>query len=355
PPPQPLSQRERGADYNSRMGAWRTLRDYLRTIVGIGVLLVVAIVVAGFIVAGLLIFVDPDMLAGVGIKKIDALKTDEEKKAAQRETLNDFIKRLPVPGAISKKTVGRPVGKIVVVSNNALDPLQNELPAALAAKAPENIDAVAVVTQTERVIGVYNNGILFPAPAGANTSNAAKVAILSISIIEPGSGERIHVSPDLVGPPPPAMLPKGGAAPAPEPPRALALKYLTMLPRKATGKVVLSVDGTLADSDRADPVLAKSAKLAKIRTHMKDHTIALDSNKAYVIAVESDAFDPYLRVELAGKQIASHHDAYGTHKARIAITPTQAAEYRICVACYDGKTGEYRLLVQEAEEAPSNP
>jgi hypothetical protein len=330
------------------MSAWRTIQDWTRSIIGCSVFLIVGIVVAGVAIAGLLIFVDPDMLAGVGIKKIDALKTDEEKKAAQRETLNERIKKLPKPGAVSKKSVGRPVGKIVVVSNNALDELQSELPPTLAAKTPEEIDAVALVTRSERVVGVYNNGILIATPI-ASSSSAARRAIVSITVIEPDSGEKIHVSPDILGPAPPPFLQKGGAGPAAESARPLELKYLTMLPRKATGKVLLTNDGTLDDSDPADPVLAKASKLVKVRTHTKEHTIALEANKAYVVALESDAFDPYLRVEFAGKQIASHHDAYGTHKARIAFTPTEAGEFRIVVAGYDGKTGAYRLTVQEAE------
>ena len=343
-----ISQEPCRIRYNSGMSAWRTIKDWTRSIVGCSVFLIVGTVVAVVAIAGLLIFVDPDMLAGVGIKKLDAMKTDEEKKAAQRETLNERIKKLPTPGAISKKSVGRPIGKIVVVSNNALDELQNELPAALAAKTPDEIDAVALITRAEQVVGVYNNGVLITALA-ANNSNAAKRAVVSITVMEPDSGEKIHVSPDILGPPPPAFLQKGGDAPAAESAKPLALKYLTSLPRKATGKVLLSNDGSLDDSDPADPVLAKSAKLVKVRTHMKDHTITLDANKAYVVALESDVFDPYLRVERAGKQIASHRDTHGTHKARIAFTPSEAGDFRIVVACYDGKTGAYRLTVQEAE------
>src|SRR5690349_2070394 len=104
-----IPQESRRFRYNSGMSAWRTIQDWTRSIVGCSVFLIVGIVVAVVVIAGLLIFVDPDMLAGVGIKKIDALKSDEEKKAAQRETLNERIKKLPKPGVISKKSVGRPV------------------------------------------------------------------------------------------------------------------------------------------------------------------------------------------------------------------------------------------------------
>ncbi len=333
------------------MGFWRSIQDWTRTIIGCGALLVVTIVVGALAIAAILVIVDPNMLEGLGIKKLESMKTDEEKKAEKKERLVDFIKKAKPSEQFSQKNIGRPVGKIIAASGGNLDALNSDLPAEIVAQTPDEVDAIALIARSEKVVGVYNNRILFippvPPPDGPN---AAKRAVISIIVIEPDTGDKIHVSGDIVGPPPPNFLAPGANPPAPESPRALAVKYLTALPRKATGKIVLNIDGTMEASDPIDPVLAKAAKLVKVRTHMKEHTIALEADKAYVITMTSDAFDTHLRLEdPMGKQVAFHHDGFGLHRARIAYKPTEAGQYRIIAASFDGKVGPYQLIVQEAE------
>jgi hypothetical protein len=332
------------------MGLWRSIQDWTRTIIGCGALLVITVVVGALAIAALLVFVDPNMLEIVGIKKLEGMKTDEEKKADKKNALVEFIKKVKPSQEFSRKSLGRPVGKIVAVSNDNLDALNGELPPDLVAQTPDEVDAVALIARSDRIVGVYNNRILFippvPPPDGPN---AAKRAVISITVIDPERGDKIHASGDIFGPPPNFLAP-GASPPAPESPRAQAIKYLTALPRKATGKIVLNIDATMEASDPIDPVLAKTVKLVKVRTHMKDHTIALEAGKAYVISMESDAFDPHLRLEdPLGKQVAAQRDGFGLRRARIAYTPTEAGTFRIYAASFDGKVGPYRLIVQEAD------
>jgi hypothetical protein len=330
------------------MGLWRSITDWTRTIIGCGVLLVITIVVGALAIAALLVFVDPNMLEVVGIKKLESMKTDEEKKAEKKERLVDFIKKVKPSQQISKSP-GRPVGKIIAVSNDTIDALNTELPAELVAQTPDEVDAIALIARSEKTVGVYNNGVLFPLVPPNPGPNAAKIAVMSISVIDVERGDKIYFG-DIFGPPPPQFLAAGAKVPAPESPRAQAIKYLAALPRKATGKIVLNIDGVMEAGDPIDPVLAKTVKLGKLRTHMKDHTIALEAGKAYVISMQSDAFDTHLRLENPmGKQVAAHHDGFGLHRARIAYTPTEAGIYRICAAAIDGKLGPYQLTVQEAE------
>ncbi len=332
------------------MGFWRSIQDWTRTIIGCGALLVVTIVVGALAIAAILVFVDPNMLEVAGIKKLEAMKTDEEKKADKKERLVDYIKTAKPREKFAQKNIGRPVGKIIAASGGNLDALNSDLPAEIVAQTPEEVDAIALIARSEKVVGVYNNRILFiPPVAPPDGPNAAKRAVISITVIDT-SGDKLHVSGDIFGLPPPNFLAPGANPPPPESPRPLAIKYLTSLPRKATGKIILNIDGTIEASDPVDPVLAKAAKLVKVRNRMKDHTVALEADKAYVISMESDAFDTYLRLEdPMGKQVAAHHDGYGMHRARIAYTPTEAGDYRICAASFDGKLGPYQLIVQEAE------
>lgn len=333
------------------MGLWRSITDWARTIIGCGVLLVMTTVVGALAIAAILVFVDPNLLEIVGMKKLEGMKTEEEKKAEKKEQLVDYLKKIKPSEQFSKKNMGRPIGKLAVVSAGNLDALHGELPTPQAAQTPGEVDAVAIVTRSDRVIGIYNNGILFipplPPPDGPN---AAKVSVIAITVIEADTGDKIHASGDLLGPLPAKMLAPKTPPPAPESPRPLALKYLASLPRKATGKIVLAIDGVMEASDPPDPVLAKTAKLVKSRTHMKEQTVALEAGKGYVITMTSDAFDTHLRLEdPKGKQVAAHHDGYGLHRARIAFTPSEAGDYRIIAASYDGKLGAYQLAVQEAE------
>lgn len=333
------------------MGFWRSIQDWTRTIIGCGTLLVITVVVGALALAAILVFVDPNMLEIVGIKKLESMKTDEEKKAEKKERLVDFIKKIKPGEQFSKKNLGRPVGKIIAVSNGDLDALNSELPAEFVAQTPGEVDALAQITRSTRIVGIYNNRILFIPPVmPPEGPNVAKRGVISITVIEADTGDKIHVSGDLFGPPPPNFLAAGASPPAPESPRALAVKYLTSLPRKATGKVIVNIDGVMEASDPIDPVLAKTVKLVKVRTHMKEHSVELQAGKAYVIAMQSDAFDTHLRLEdPGGKQVAVNHDIYGMHRARIAYTPEQAGAFRIYAASFDGRIGPYQLTVQEAE------
>src|SRR5260221_14446128 len=98
------------------MSFWRSLKDWTRTAIGCGARLVVSVVVGAVAIAAILIFVDPDALEIVGIKKLEVLKTEEEKKAAEKEVLVEYIKKVRPSQQFAKKSLGRPVGKIIAIS-----------------------------------------------------------------------------------------------------------------------------------------------------------------------------------------------------------------------------------------------
>lgn len=70
----------------------------------------------------------------------------------------------------------------------------------------------------------------------------------------------------------------------------------------------------------------------------------------YVIALESDVFDPYLVVVGPNGQMVENDDAGGSRNARIELTPQTAGRYVIVASTFrPGMGGKFLLKVQNAE------
>lgn len=83
--------------------------------------------------------------------------------------------------------------------------------------------------------------------------------------------------------------------------------------------------GTLDAKDPPDPVLKKVPH--------KVHEVQLEPGKPYVIDLESEDFDTFLRVEDAkGKQLA-HNDGQGT-KARLVFLAPRSEVYRVIATAH---------------------
>jgi hypothetical protein len=111
------------------------------------------------------------------------------------------------------------------------------------------------------------------------------------------------------------------------------------------GRVVLDQNGVLTDADPPDP----TPDLREVNARMKVFQVQLQPPKTYVITLDSDDFDPYLRVESpTGQPLAEDDDSGGDLNAKIVFRPQQPGLYRIIATSFDGFTGGFRLKVQEA-------
>jgi predicted Zn finger-like uncharacterized protein len=120
----------------------------------------------------------------------------------------------------------------------------------------------------------------------------------------------------------------------------------------AKGKVLINVNGILAPTDPLEP----PQFLRNPNSRKKVHPVKLEAGKTYVISLNSNAFDSYLRLENPlGKTIAEDDDGGGFPNALITHRCTQSGVYRVIATSFDGKTGPYQLIVQEADGPKSNP
>jgi predicted Zn finger-like uncharacterized protein len=120
----------------------------------------------------------------------------------------------------------------------------------------------------------------------------------------------------------------------------------------AKGKILINLNGILALTDPIDP----TPRGRQINARMKAHPLQMQAGKTYVIAMNSNAVDSYLRLENPqGQTIAEDDDGGGFPNARIVHRCTQTGLYRIIATTFDGKTGPYQLIVQEAGGPNDNP
>jgi hypothetical protein len=113
----------------------------------------------------------------------------------------------------------------------------------------------------------------------------------------------------------------------------------------ANGQVILDQGGNLTPADPPDP----TPDLREVDARMKVFQVMLQPTKTYVITLDSDDFDAYLRVESpTGQTLAEDDDSGGNLNARIVFRPHQAGLYRIIATSFDGGMGRFRLKVQEA-------
>jgi len=114
----------------------------------------------------------------------------------------------------------------------------------------------------------------------------------------------------------------------------------------------LKVEGTLTDSDPKDK---------KTNTASNVHKFKMKAGNHYIIRMNSDEVDAFLRLEDDnGKELASNDDdpAGGTFNSKIVFKCEKDGEYKIIATCFDGpidpklkKTGKYTLTAKKATEA----
>jgi S1-C subfamily serine protease len=123
-------------------------------------------------------------------------------------------------------------------------------------------------------------------------------------------------------------------------------------PEIAKGKILFNVNGFLAPTDPLEP----PQFLRNPNSRKKVHPVKLEAGKTYVISLNSNAFDSYLRLEdPSGKTIAEDDDGGGFPNALITHRCTQSGVHRVIATSFDGKTGPYQLMVQEADGPKVNP
>jgi hypothetical protein len=117
-------------------------------------------------------------------------------------------------------------------------------------------------------------------------------------------------------------------------------------PLVANGPVLVNWKGTLVQKDPLDPAADGTKRQG---SRMKVHTVKMEAGKTYVISLNSEQFDSYLRVEDSKKKnLAEDDDGGGFPNARIVFTCRTSGTYSVIVTAYDRKMGAYHLQVQEA-------
>ena len=110
----------------------------------------------------------------------------------------------------------------------------------------------------------------------------------------------------------------------------------------AGGEIVFSATGKLEVSDPFDREKASS--------HHKVHELKLKAGATYTFDLESDEFDPFLRLEDAKgeRSLADDDDGAGYLNARVVFRSTRDETVRVIVTSFDGdQTGAYRLTARE--------
>jgi len=123
-----------------------------------------------------------------------------------------------------------------------------------------------------------------------------------------------------------------------------ALAVLATSPALAQGPV-WSGDGTLADSDRA----------TEDGHRYDDHVVRLQAGQRYRISLDSDAFDPVLRLyrSTSDEPIAENDDGGESLNSRLSFQPTESGDYVLRATAYsaDGR-GAYSARVETQAPLP---
>jgi hypothetical protein len=117
--------------------------------------------------------------------------------------------------------------------------------------------------------------------------------------------------------------------------------------KSAGGKVVLRKEGELVDTDPTDR--------EKTESYHHVHEFKLKAGRTYTFDLESDDFDPFLRLEDENRRtLAEDDDGAGYLNSRIVRRATADETVRIVTTSNDGGyTGPYVLTVRErATDAP---
>ncbi len=118
-----------------------------------------------------------------------------------------------------------------------------------------------------------------------------------------------------------------------------------VLLKRSADRVLLDHAGNLTANDPVDPFGGPG-----INTHMKVFQVPMRPGKTYIITMDSEDFDAYLRVESPiGQNVAEDDDSGGNLNARIEFRPGQAGMFRVIATSFKGGIGRFRLKVQEAD------
>ena len=109
----------------------------------------------------------------------------------------------------------------------------------------------------------------------------------------------------------------------------------------ARGKIILDRRDAITLNDPPDP--------RRQQSRMKVHQVHMQAGKTYFIAMNSNTLDPYLRLETPnGQNIAEDDDGGGNLNALIVHRATQTGMHRVIATTCFGGTGQYQVIVQEA-------
>ncbi|MSQ95083.1 MAG: serine protease [Gemmataceae bacterium] len=117
----------------------------------------------------------------------------------------------------------------------------------------------------------------------------------------------------------------------------------------AKSKVISTINSALTAIDPIDPT-ARAHPMRAPDARMKIYPQNLQAGKTYVISMNSDVTDSFLRLEdSTGKFITEDDDGGGFPNALIVYQATQTGVHRIIATSFDGKLGPYQLVVRELE------
>lgn len=117
-----------------------------------------------------------------------------------------------------------------------------------------------------------------------------------------------------------------------------------------TLQVPVSILERLTNRDPFDPTRPRGTRVKVFRLHLK-------ANMTYSIILESDQFDPYLRLEddLGGRLVENDDGprelGFGRN-SRIVYRPSQSGTFKIYATSLMPATGNFRLLVREGIAGP---
>jgi hypothetical protein len=138
-----------------------------------------------------------------------------------------------------------------------------------------------------------------------------------------------------------AVIPLPGAAAQAEPEPKTKPKTTTTTPVKP-GEPALATDKELrfeGKLTKESPTVA--GKPAQV------HRVKLSADKTYLIDLQSEEFDTYLRIlDSSGKQLASDDDGGEDLNARLRFTPPKEDTYQIVATRFGGDQGSYLLKIR---------
>jgi predicted Zn finger-like uncharacterized protein len=98
-----------------------------------------------------------------------------------------------------------------------------------------------------------------------------------------------------------------------------------------------------------DNQLTRGDPLDKVmfRSRAKQYRREMQAGKTYVIDLQSNAFDAFLRLEGPNGEILAQNDDFQGLNSRIVFQPQRTDNYVIVATSLDGRIGPYRIIIRE--------